>query len=336
MKKSLHHNIIGNHKAVEFIEKIALAGRNEYLSGSYILTGYDETVSFEMAQWLFSSLACIDKSNWPCGDCLNCHQLVSGVFPDYYQIELGDEKQNISIEQIKDMISRLSLSSFSNNYRFVLIKNAETLSLSAANSLLKTLEEPGARIIIVLLATDLGTLPSTIASRSQIINFRQVPSNILFDHLIKNGGLKRSLAKSIARLSLGKFGLAQRYLNDNQEYERRLEMAQNFIAVLGADVSQRLKLTQNIFSKKDAKTDVKLCQEIVLIWQTVIRDIMLLNLNQPELIQNDCLRSALEEQRYKFDLKRLISATKLLNQAKLYLSSNVNAQMALENALLNI
>ncbi len=333
MNNTLTKEIVGNLPALQFIEKVAALGRNNYLSDSYILTGYDPRVSLMAANWLFKALACLDKLAWPCDDCLHCHQIASGSFPDFYQISIEADKRNIGIEQIKEMIGRLGLSSFTNNYRFVLINNAESLSLSAANSLLKTLEEPGARIVIVLLASDINNLPATIVSRSQVVHFRQVSSDLLFDYLMKQEGMKRSLAKSIARLSLGSFGAAERYLKNEQLYNSRVESATAFALVLDADLNQRLKYAQTIVDKK---SEVSGLQDLVALWQSVIRDLLLLNLNQPDLIANDSLRGLLNERRMNFGIKRLVEANKSLAALRTNLAANVNPQMALENALINI
>ena len=275
MNNTLTKEIVGNLPALQFIEKVAALGRNNYLSDSYILTGYDPRVSLMAANWLFKALACLDKLAWPCDDCLHCHQITSGSFPDFYQISIEADKRNIGIEQIKEMI----------------------------------------------------------VSRSQVVHFRQVSSDLLFDYLMKQEGMKRSLAKSIARLSLGSFGAAERYLKNEQLYNSRVESATAFALVLDADLNQRLKYAQTIVDKK---SEVSGLQDLVALWQSVIRDLLLLNLNQPDLIANDSLRGLLNERRMNFGIKRLVEANKSLAALRTNLAANVNPQMALENALINI
>jgi DNA polymerase-3 subunit delta' len=334
MSKSLQQQIIGNAPALSLVQKLADLGRNRHLSGSYILTGHDSVVTARAAAWLFQALACLSADAYPCGLCANCHSLSHGLFPDLYQLQIETDKKGIGIEQIKKLISQLSLSALAGNYRFVLINNAETLSISAANSLLKTLEEPGARIVIVLLVTDLGTLPATIVSRSQLIQFRQVSTNTLFDHLVKEVGLKRTLAKSIAHLSMGKFGLTESYLASETFYNERISLADACLAALTADLSARLSLTERLIKERSA--DSSNHANLLIVFQTLIRDLLLLNLDQPELIHNDSLRAKLNDCKGRFSLKRLVDATKLISQARLYLNANVNPQLALENFLINL
>lgn len=333
MTTSLRQQIIGNDRALSLIEKLAKLGRNHQLSGAYIITGHDKVVTARAADWLFRALACLQTDSYPCGSCRHCQSLGAGLFPDLYQLRLEADKQAISLEQIKDLITRLSFSALAGGYRFVVIHNAESLSTAAANGLLKTLEEPGARIVIVLLASDSATLPATIVSRSQMINFRQVSSNVIFDHLVKSAGLKRSLAKSIAHLSMGKFGLTESYLSDEALYQERVCLAERFLEVLASDLSIRLRFAEEL-SKETAKATK--ASAFLPVFQTVIRDLLMLNLNQPDLIHNDSLRTRLDECRGRFGLKRLVEASKHLAQARLYLATNVNSQLVLENLLINL
>lgn len=332
MPNPLSAQILGNASASAFLEKLAILGHSSQLSGSYILAGHDQSLTTKAAHWLFQALACLDDAASPCGACQHCQALSGGLFPDLYQVQVAPGKQGINLEQIKDLIAQLSLSALAGNYRFVLIHHAESLSLSAANGLLKTLEEPGARIVIVLLASDPATLPATIVSRSQLIHFRHIPTNTIFDHLLNSAGLKRSLAKSIAHLSMGKFGLAENYLRDEALYQQRLRLAEQFLNALTADLSARLRLAEHFI--KDASIDNY--SELLVVMQTIIRDLFLLNLNQPELIHNDSLRGQLTEVCQRFTLKRLVEASRLLAQAKTYLAANVNPQLALENVLINL
>ncbi len=92
---------------------------------------------------------------------------------DLYILDKEPEKKQISVEQARDFIKRLSLSSFSNSYKIGIIKEATTLSIEAQNALLKTLEEPKDKVIIILLIEDTSVLMPTILSRSQVLYFIQ-------------------------------------------------------------------------------------------------------------------------------------------------------------------
>ena len=115
-----------------------------------------------------------------CGSCTSCAQFAAGTHADFSRIELeerdgkagedGQLKSAISVEQIRDLIGNLMLSSSRQGGRKVaLIEPAELMSISAANSLLKTLEEPPADTLLLLVSSSPGRLPATVRSRCQSV-----------------------------------------------------------------------------------------------------------------------------------------------------------------------
>jgi DNA polymerase III subunit delta' len=177
--------LVGNKQITEFLEKAII--KNE-LAGTYIFQGIDDLGKSTVARYFAQILLCQDRKSTdilPCGLCPSCHSFKTGqnnnetnedmlMHGDCHIIKKDDDKKNISIEQVRDFIRVLSMSSFLGNYKIGIIKQADTLSLEAANALLKTLEEPNEKVVIILITPDLETLPETIVSRSQVLNFYPV------------------------------------------------------------------------------------------------------------------------------------------------------------------
>jgi DNA polymerase III subunit delta' len=119
------------------------------------------------------------QGNEACGNCSACAQFAAGSHPDFQRVtfeeregkagEEGALKQNISVEQIRDLIGLLQLRSHQGGRKVTIIEPAEGMSIAAANSLLKTLEEPPADTLILLVSSAPGRLPATIRSRCQSI-----------------------------------------------------------------------------------------------------------------------------------------------------------------------
>lgn len=93
---------------------------------------------------------------------------------DVLYIKPEEDKKEISIDQIRKAKKHLSLSSYSSNYKFVIIDRAEAINFSAANALLKTLEEPQENTVLILITPKPDFLPKTIISRLQDIRFKSV------------------------------------------------------------------------------------------------------------------------------------------------------------------
>lgn len=104
-----------------------------------------------------------------CGHCAGCAQFDAGTHPDYNRVEIEEEKSSISVEQIRGLIGDLQLKSGHGGRKVALIGPAEAMSIAAANSLLKTLEEPPADTLLLLVTAAPGRLPATVRSRCQSV-----------------------------------------------------------------------------------------------------------------------------------------------------------------------
>ncbi len=108
----------------------------------------------------------------PCGVCPGCRRAAEGGHPDLLIARPIEDSQQIRIEQIRELCAELALTSHQGGYRVAIIDPADTLNRFAANALLKTLEEPGLRTLLVLVASQPSRLPATLTSRCQRIRVR--------------------------------------------------------------------------------------------------------------------------------------------------------------------
>lgn len=324
--------LVGNGHIFEFLAK-SLANKNA--SGSYIFTGPGNLGKTTAAYFFARSLVCEakDSSVLPCGKCPACLAAAKGVHGDIYLIKRPADKKNISIDQVRDFIRSLSMSSFLNSYKIGIIKGAENLSEGAVNALLKTLEEPKAKVVIILTITDLEALPKTILSRSQILNFLPVNSADIYDDLIKNHQAQRSQAKNFSRLSAGRPALALKFLQDQEYFKNYQRLTRSFIGLLSPDISSRFSAIENIFSKDASGQEaVKLALGALQVWQNLARDLMLIDLNLADLVQHEVFAEELSAAKGRFSLKSLLNLINVLKQSRTYLAANVNPRLALENA----
>lgn len=142
------------------------AGR---LPHAMLLRGAPGLGKLLFAQWLAQALLCeqrgIDLK--PCGHCASCKLITAGSHPDLLSITPEEDKQQISVDQIRAASERLAMTSGRSGYRVTLIEPAHQMTIAAANSLLKTLEEPGRLSLIVLITAQPSALLPTIRSRCQ-------------------------------------------------------------------------------------------------------------------------------------------------------------------------
>ncbi len=119
----------------------------------------------------------------PCGECRSCNLLAAHSHPDQLRLHPDEGKTQISVAQIRALISEQLLTSHYGGYRVVLLAPADALNSNAANALLKTLEEPPTRYVFILLSERPTALPATLRSRCLSILINAPPKAQVIDWL---------------------------------------------------------------------------------------------------------------------------------------------------------
>jgi DNA polymerase-3 subunit delta' len=127
-----------------------------------------------LATWAAQLVLCAETGEGgPCGACARCRRAAAGQHPDLITVRPIEDSQQIRIEQIRELCAELALTSHQGGYKAAIIDPADTLNRFAANALLKTLEEPPSRTLLVLVAAQPSRLPATLISRCQRVAVRR-------------------------------------------------------------------------------------------------------------------------------------------------------------------
>ena len=161
------------HKPV--LEKIYSLKTQQRLPHAILVDSKSEQDGAEFIWGLSMLLLCDDAEDVaPCGQCQSCQLMLSNTYPDFKYISLQyNEKtkklnKNINVEQIRKLIHEVNLTGLYDKLKIFAIHPADKMNIESANSLLKTLEEPGERVLILLMTHKKGKLPVTVRSRCQI------------------------------------------------------------------------------------------------------------------------------------------------------------------------
>src|SRR5580693_1016807 len=119
----------------------------------------------QLANWITALALCESTGRRPCRVCASCLLLRSDSHPDSYVVRLEEDAQQIKVDQVRGLIESLSLKSYRGGYKVGVIEGAEALNANGANAFLKTLEEPTANTVLIMIARPSHRLPATIASR---------------------------------------------------------------------------------------------------------------------------------------------------------------------------
>jgi DNA polymerase III subunit delta' len=125
-----------------------------------------------LATWAAALVLCERGKAAPCGECSACRRVASFHHPDVNWVRPQEDSRQIRIEQVRELSGDLALTSHSGGYKVGILTPADALNRFAANALLKTLEEPPARTLLILVATEPSRLPPTVLSRCQRLRIR--------------------------------------------------------------------------------------------------------------------------------------------------------------------
>lgn len=338
--------LLGNRHIVEFLEKSIV---NQKISGSYVFLGPDNLGKTTTAKYFAQVLLCQERnkeSTSPCLKCPSCKLFHSNgavsspresAHGDFHVLKRDKDKKNISISQIREFIKNLSMSSMMGNAKVGIIKHADTLSLEAANALLKTLEEPKSKVVIIMVAQSGDNLPNTILSRSQIFTFRPIASSTIHDYLVEVHGLTRSQAKNYSRLALGRPALAVKFFEDENFRELYKTRMVAFVNFYKQDINRRFGSIDDLIPSRDKGQPAVVASERTLeIWQGLLRDFLLEKKGLYNLMQHEIIRTEIESVTKRLNSKTIIKDMKIIDQARKFLSANVNPRAVVENVLINI
>jgi len=132
----------------------------------------------QLANWISALVLCESLGSRPCGVCASCLLLRSDSHPDSYIVRLEEDAQQIKVDQVRGLIESLSLKSYRGGYKVGVIEGAEALNVNGANAFLKTLEEPTANTVLIMIARPSHRLPATIASRCLRLTLTPPPAEV--------------------------------------------------------------------------------------------------------------------------------------------------------------
>jgi DNA polymerase-3 subunit delta' len=324
--------LIGNAAAIDFLTKSLL---NRRLAQTYIFAGPENLGKNSIAYCFAKNLLLLDENRQEnLADLDESKMSLSG---DFHVVKREPGKKNISIEQIRDLIKILEMSSFANSYKIGIIKEAEAISEQGMNALLKILEEPRSKVVIILITAHLDAILKTIVSRSQVVNFYPVKTEVIHDYLVDHHKLNPVLAKNLSRLALGRPALAIKFLEDQDFYQNYLATVNFLLELLAQSLPERFKAISNWLAAHKGESDwPALVNSLLGIWEGVVRDLLLISSGSQNLLQHEVVKDNLVRVNDGHSASDWLQALKLLKLSRSYLSANVNYKNVLENIAVNI
>jgi len=330
--------ILGQERAKSFLAQVMA---REKIPHAYLFTGIPGIGKTTTAVALTMALNCKEPVNGDaCGHCVSCRQMKSGNFPDFLSIR--PQGQNIKIDQIRDLNRKLRFAPVSGGYRVIVLDQAETMTAEAANSLLKTLEEPPPGNILVLKATEPLDLLPTIVSRCQRVPFQPLPVDDMVYWLVEQKGVDAEMAAVLARVSGGSLGRALKMCKGDF-FDKRQEWLQRLIRLPGLSGEKALEMALEC-AQEDRKTGSKASEtwetglmDMLEVWETWYRDLLLVRVGGGKhLMINVDFSHKLKNIAGKLRVQNLINSILAVDQSQRDLRRMRNTKLVMEHAVLSL
>jgi DNA polymerase-3 subunit delta' len=317
--------VVGHEWAVDLLLNGLAMGR---VSHATLIVGPPNIGKTTIARVFAQALNCTGSQPVPCGECLSCRKVISGNHPDVRILDTPD--QTLKIGEVRDLQRELALSPHEGRWRVAVLSDFERATVEAANALLKTLEEPPAQVVLVLTATEAGTLLPTIVSRCQVLSLRALPQSLVKEALISQRDIDTAQAELLAHLSGGRLGWAMRALEDESLLERRSEFLDNLDSLMNKGRVERLAYAASL------SRDPALVREVLALWLGWWRDILLLTSGSHVALTNVDRVAMLHQQAEQVTLGQAQRMVVQLQSTVKNLDLNVNLRLVLEVLLLSL
>lgn len=329
MTTDSHWQIVGHEWAIRSLQRAVLT---DTISHAYLFTGAPGVGKTTLARQLAAALLCEHQNveERPCGECRACHLVTSGNHPDLHIVESEHVGASLKIDQVRELEHTLNLTPVEGRHQVAILRRFEEATTSAANALLKTLEEPSPQVVLVVLAREADLLLPTIVSRCQHVPLRPLPVGLVEETLIQRWGAPVETAELLAHLSSGRLGWAVRTLGDDDALKRRTKRLDDLDELIGASIVKRFK-----YAEKLARNPIA-TQRTLDLWIGWWRDVLLVASEAETAVTNVDRRKELKTYARRFGVEASAAAVKALRTAADKLGRNANTRLTLEVLMLDL
>lgn len=322
------HDILGHEQIIAHLQN---AIEEDKVSHAYIFNGPEASGKMMLAEAFAMALQCEEEGKRPCLECRSCRQAADHNQPDI--IYVSHEKPNtIGVDDIRTQINNdIDIKPYSSRYKVYIVDEAQKMNQQAQNALLKTIEEPPAYAIILLLTTNADSFLQTILSRCITLNLKAVKEDKIKEYLMKHYQIPDYQADICAAFSQGNVGKAIQLASSEEFGELKASVLQLMKRLEDIDLYEMTGAVKQIAEYKLSVNDYF---DLMMIW---FRDVLYLKATNDVdgLIFKDEVYD-IKKQAAKRSYQGIEIILEALEKAKIRLNANVNFDLVIELLLLTI
>ena len=320
--------ILGNEMVKDHFKK---AIQNHKISHAYILTGEAGMGRKSIANAFAMTLLCEKGGSEPCMICHSCKQVMSGNHPDLIYVT-HEKPGSIGVDDVRERINdTIMIRPYSSYYKIYIVDEAEKMTVQAQNALLKTIEEPPAYGIIILLTTNADTFLQTILSRCVRLDFRPLRDTLVTQYLQEKYDLTDYECRFATAFAQGKIGRAVTIATSKEFAQLKEEVMHVIRYAKEMTTAEIMAEVKNIANYKLTIDDYL---DLMAMWY---RDVLVFKSTKDSnaLIFKDEM-SLLAEQAKNCSYEGLEDILKSIDKVKLRLKANVNFDLVIELLIMAI
>jgi len=301
---------------------------------AYLISGMQGMGKRTLARLLAQYLLCTGEQK-PCGVCPACQQIAEGNHPDVNIVmpgkplspEVKAGLQGIPVDEIRYVISLVGQHTFTGGRRVVIIERADKMNQPAQNALLKTLEEPMAGTVFLLLTDQPDLLLPTIISRCRALKLHPWPNETVL-RALQAHGVAADLAKRALSVCGGSIGQALSIASDEEFWKRRADVMRDFFGLSGR--SEILRVSGEWRERKEE------ADSLLNDLEDMVRTLMLVRLGQQDAALLSDYPEAWQNMAASGELEAFINLMDAISEARKLRSNQVTWQAVVEKLLLRM
>jgi len=327
-------NLVGHEWAVDMLKKHVVNGTTRH---AYLFAGPPGLGRRTLALRFAQALNCQTplQAGIPCGQCRDCKQIEAMQHADLHLIQAVDEDGKpkiggiLKVDQIRDVRRILTYKPYQSKYRVALFLRFQEANESAANALLKTLEEAPSYAVLILTADNPEQLLPTIVSRCEVLRLRPLKIEEVRQAL-EEKGFETNQSKWIAHISGGRVGFARRLIGSETLLVEREERLDDLQSLMSASRVEKFAYAEKLSKDREAM------RQTILIWLSYWRDVMLRTAKAGTPLINMDRNLEIEELASRMDLSTARLMVRGLESTLEKMDANVNTRLLAEVMLLDM